>query len=86
MAFYTYKAMKAGGDYVSDIISADNQSEAITKLRQLDLFPVKVREASRKEIRELMPDAPIPTKQTYFEFVCESIGDKLIEWGNKLKR
>ena len=86
MAYYYYKAMKADGSYVSDIMSSENHSKAVTKLRQLDLFPIKVREATREEIRKAFPGAEKAPRQTYLEFLCENIGNKLIEWGNYLKK
>ena len=43
MPLFTYRAMMIDGNNVSDVIEAKDQSDAISKLREKDLFPTYVR-------------------------------------------
>ena len=49
MALYLYKGYKKDGEKIQDEIEARNRQEAVSKLKRLQLIPVSLEEADRKD-------------------------------------
>ena len=77
MKEFEYVAIVFGGDEQCGTISAEDSKDAIQQIRDMGLFPTKVREKVSKKEREY--------RKTYFQYIAELLGDKLIEIGKNLK-
>lgn len=71
---FMYEALEAGGGPTEGTLAAKDSKDAIQQIRDMGLFPTKVREILREE-----------KYGSYLEYLSELLGDRLIEWGNKIK-
>jgi type IV pilus assembly protein PilC len=62
MPVYKYEAMNASGQEVKDELQAPSSEEAVTKIRNLGLFPTKISEkAATRRVQAAGPEAPKKT-------------------------
>ena len=74
MPVYEYEAMNAEGKAIVDQVEARSQDEAITKIRQLNLFPTRVTE--RKAVAEVAGRPGVPRRMRKKAFVIGGVGSK----------
>jgi type II secretory pathway component PulF len=74
MKTFEYEAMVANGENQCGTLEAETQKDAIAKIRDMGMFPTKVREALIEQ----------PYEKDYLEYLAETFGKKLIAWGKAL--
>lgn len=77
---FNYEALNSIGEkIINGKLAAVNKEDAIQQIRDMGLFPTRVKEIVTEE------KIVYTSKQSYFQYLSELIGTKLIEWGNFLK-
>ena len=75
MKEYSYKALTGDAQGTVGTVFAENNEEAISKIREMGLFPTKIVE---------VPES-CSSSVSYLEYLSEVVGNKLISWGKTLK-
>ena len=74
MKTFKYEAIVADGENQCGTLQAEDQKDAIKKVRDMGMFPTKVREVEIVNAYE----------KDYLEYLAETFGKKLIAWGKAL--
>lgn len=87
MSQFIYEALDATGKEITDIVEAEDKTDAIKQIRDKGFFPTKVREIVEKKSQDATIESifNMETKQSYIEYLSGLLGNKLIAWGQALK-
>lgn len=76
MLWFVYEALDGDAKEVTDIMLADNQKDATSKIRERGQFPTRVRQIGKKEVQEntdllsywrCNQSKQVPLDTTYFD-------------------
>ena len=73
---YEYKALNVVGDEVSGIVEADDTNEAVSKIRDKQLFPTKVK--TRERMVDVLENCSRKKSFDFYSIVPKTIMEKVM--------